>query len=235
MSCAGRGRYTVLLEPGDGGRRTHMARLFRALARRYRVCAYDRRNIGASSSAPIPRRAADLISDPFEALATAGEKGPYVLFGTSMGGLLVRSYAAAHPVAGFVTSNQPGTMREWVRFAYSHMTPAERVADAAWMAGNNNEHIDATDLSRVIDSAPPAVPYVILISTERFQCSAAQVCGRVYDAFVAASHAAAAAGPQGRLRVINGDHDLYVTNQSQVVAAIDWVARLSKKPRPSGR
>ena len=96
--------------------------------------------------------------------------------------------------------------------------------------GDNNEHIDATDLSRVIDSAPPVVPYVILISTERFQCSAAQICGRVYNAFVAASRAAAAAGPQGRMRVIHGDHGLYVTNQSQVVAAIDWVARLSKNP-----
>lgn len=212
-----------------------MASLSHALARRYRVCAYDRRNIGASSPAPIPRRAANLISDPFEALAAAGEKGPFILFGTSMGGLLVRGYAAEHPVAGFVTSNQPGTTREWAKFAYPHMSPAERAADAAWMAGDNNEHIDATDLSRVIDSASPAVPFVILISTEPFQCSAAQICGRVYDAFVAASRAAAAAGPQGRLRVINGDHDLYVTNQSEVVAAIDWVARLSRKTRSSGR
>lgn len=235
MSCAGHGRFTVLLEPGDGGRRTHMASLFRALARRYRVCAYDRRNIGDSSSAPIPRRAADLISDPFDALAAAGEKGPFILFGTSMGGLLVRGYAAAHPVAGFVTSNQPGTKREWMRLAYPIMSQAERAADAGWMAGENNEHIDAIDLSRVIDSAPPAVPHVILISTERFQCSAAQICGRVYDAFVAASRSAASAGSRGRLRVIDGDHDLYVTHQSEVVAAIDWIAKSSRKPRFPGR
>ena len=112
-----------------------MASLFQALARRYRVCAYDRRNVRASSPPPVPRRAADPISDPFDALATAGEKGPFILFGTSMGGLLVRSCAAEHPVAGFVTSNQPGTTREWARFAYPHMSPAERADDAAWMAG----------------------------------------------------------------------------------------------------
>ena len=37
VHCAGSGRFTVLLEPGDGGRRRHMARLFAALSARYRV------------------------------------------------------------------------------------------------------------------------------------------------------------------------------------------------------
>lgn len=55
LNCAGRGKFTVLLEPGDGGRRTHMASLFVALSDRYRVCAYDRRNVGASSAASLPR------------------------------------------------------------------------------------------------------------------------------------------------------------------------------------
>ncbi|WP_156363651.1 hypothetical protein [Sphingomonas sp. Leaf357] len=93
------------------------------------------------------------------------------------------------------------------------------------MAGDNNEHIDARDLSRVIDTAkPPVIPHVIMISTERFQCRTAEICGRVYDAFVATSEAAAQAGKNGRLRVLDGDHDLYVTNLKDVVAAIDDVA-----------
>lgn len=225
LRCAGRGEFTVLLEPGDGGRRTHMAALFAALSGRYRVCAYDRRNVGGSSAAPLPRKAVDLRGDVFDALSAANEHGPYILFGSSMGGLLVRSYATSHEVAGFVTSNQPGTLREWSRFAYPIMSLSQRAADAAWMAGDNNEHIDASDLSRVIDTAePPRIPYVIMISTERSQCKAAEICGRVYDAFVAASEAAAQAGKKGSLRVLDGDHDLYVTNLKDVVAAIDDVA-----------
>lgn len=225
LRCAGRGKFTVLLEPGDGGRRTHMAALFAALSGRYRVCAYDRRNVGGSSAAPLPRKAVDLTADAFDALAAGNEHGPYILFGTSMGGLLVRSYAASHEVAGFVTSNQPGTSREWSRFAYPLMSLSQRVADAAWMAGDNNERIDARDLSRVIDTAePPSIPHVIMISTERFQCRTAEICGRIYKAFVAASEAAAQAGKKGRLRVLDGDHDLYVTNLRDVVAAIDDVA-----------
>ncbi len=225
LRCAGRGKFTVLLEPGDGGRRTHMASLFAALSDRYRVCAYDRRNVGGSSAAPLPRQAVDLTRDAFDALSVANERGPYILFGTSMGGLLVRSYAASQDVVGFVTSNQPGTTHEWTRFAYPVMSRSQRALDAAWMAGDNNEHIDATDLSRVIDTAkPPRIPYVIMISTERFQCRAAEICGPIYDAFVRASRAAARASKNGQLRVIDGDHDLYVTNLKDVLAAIDDVA-----------
>ena len=225
LRCNGRGRFTVLLEPGDGGRRTHMAALAAVLSRRYRVCDYDRRNVGRSSSAPVPRKASNLAADAFEALSAANVKGPLILFGSSMGGLLVRSYATSHNIAGFVTSNQPGTTREWTKFAYPLMSPSQQAMDAAWMAGDNNEHIDANDVSRTIDGAkPPSVPYVIMISTERFQCKAAGLCGSIYRAFVSASREAARAGPRGRLRLLDGDHDLYVTNLTDVVAAIDGVA-----------
>lgn len=225
MHCRGRGRFTVLLEPGDGGRRSHMAALAGALSKRYRVCDYDRRNRGDSSVAPLPRQAVDLTADAFDALTAAGERGPFILFGSSLGGLLVRAEAATYPVAGFVTSNQPGTPREWARFAGPAMSAAERAADAAWVAGDNIEHIDVASLGAVVDNAPPpTVPYVIMVSTERFQRRAAGICGRVHDAFVAASRAVAHAGRRGRLRLIDGDHDLYVTNQRDVIAAIDSVA-----------
>jgi pimeloyl-ACP methyl ester carboxylesterase len=224
VHCAGAGGYTVLLEPGDGGRREHMAKLFAALSKRYRVCDYDRRNVGHSSAAELLRKADDLAADPFDALAAAGVRGPFILFGTSMGGLLVRSYAATHAVAGFVTSNQPGTSHEWKEQAFAVMTPAQRAEDTAWMAGDNNEHIDVNDVSRTIDAVgAPTIPHIIMISTERFQCPAAGTCGPTYRAFVAASRAAAA-GSAGSIRIVDGNHDLYVTDLPQVLKAIDDVA-----------
>jgi pimeloyl-ACP methyl ester carboxylesterase len=225
LHCIGAGTFTVLLETGDGGRRSHMAKLSAALAQRYRVCDYDRRNVGRSSAAPLPRKAAALAADLFDVLAAAGVRGPYILFGSSIGGLLVRSYAATHAVAGLVTSNQPGTSREWAREAFAVMTPAQRAADRAWMAGENIEHIDVNDVSRTIDdSAAPTVPHIIMISTERFQCLAAGSCGPLYSAFVAASRRAATVGSHGCFRVIDGSHDLYVTHLREVVTAIDGVA-----------
>lgn len=225
LHCRGGGTFTVLLETGDGGRRAHMALLFDALSKRYRVCDYDRRNGGKSSAAPTPRKADDLSSDAFDALAASGEHGPYLLFGTSMGGLLARSYAATRPIMGFVTSNQPGTTREWALRAHPVMSPSERNADDAWAAGDNDEHIDVRDVSRTIDAAPPPmVPYVIMISTEQFQCPATGVCGQLYQAFVGGSQQAASAGPRGRFQLLDGNHDLYVTNLDQVIRAIDAVA-----------
>ena len=225
LDCRGRGTFTVLLEPGDGGRRSHMIALVAALSPHYRVCSYDRRNVGGSSAAPVPRKAADLAADAADALAAAGERGPLLLFGSSMGGLLVRAYAARYPVAGFVTGNQPGTAREWMRFAGPAMTPAQRAADAAWLTGDNQEQIDVVDVSRTIERAPaPAIPRIVMISTERYQCPRAGICGALYRAFVAGSTAAARAGRGGHLRIIDGDHDLYTTHLAQVVAAIDAVA-----------
>jgi pimeloyl-ACP methyl ester carboxylesterase len=226
LHCRGHGRFTVLLETGDGGHRRHMAGLAATLSRHYRVCDYDRRGVGQSSSAPIPRKAADLVADAFGALQAAGEHGPYILFGTSVGGLIVRSFAATHGVAGFVTSNQPCTTREWTTAAYPVMSPSEQAADSAWMAGDNNEHIDTNDLSRAIDAAPPpSVPHIIMVSTERFQCPAAGTCGPTYRAFVTASRTAAASGSKGLFRLIDGNHDLYVTHPGAVIKAIDEVAR----------
>jgi pimeloyl-ACP methyl ester carboxylesterase len=228
LHCAGAGPFTVLLEPGDGGRRSHMDKLFAGLAERYRVCAYDRRNIGQSSEAPTPRKATELDSDLFDTLAAEKVDRPYILFGSSMGGLLTRLHAARHDVAGYVTSNESGSTKAWERFAYPLMDEAERTRDRAWAAGANNERIDVSDVSRAIEAAgDPQVPHIIMISTERFQCPAAGTCGKLYEAFVQMSKATAASGKDGSFRLIDGAHDLYLTNLAEVVAAIDEVAALA--------
>lgn len=96
------------------------------------------------------------------------------------------------------------------------------------MGGQNNEHIDVNDVSRTIEAAAaPTVPHIIMISTERFQCPAAGTCGPTYRAFVATSRQAAQAGSRGTLRVVDGNHDLYVSDLPKIVKAIDDVAAAS--------
>ncbi|QYE33112.1 hypothetical protein KZX46_03030 (plasmid) [Polymorphobacter sp. PAMC 29334] len=139
--------------------------------------------------------------------------GPYILFGSLMGDRLVRPYAASRTVAGFIASNQPGTARGWHMRAYHLMSPSQLDMDAAWIAGDNNELIDANGLSRTIDKvAAPAILYVFMISTEWYQSKATVVCGPVYRAFFATSRDPARAGRGGQFRVHNGDRDLYVKN-----------------------
>jgi pimeloyl-ACP methyl ester carboxylesterase len=70
-----------------------------------RVCGYDRPDAPASHSDPTPIRTAQEVVDDLRALlAAAGEPGPYVLVGHSLGGLYVQLFAYRHPdeVAGLV-------------------------------------------------------------------------------------------------------------------------------------
>jgi len=74
------------------------------IAKRTRVCAYDRASFGFSDPAPQPLTIADVVSDLHAALQAANVLGPYVLVGHSSGGLEARVFAQRFPleVAGMV-------------------------------------------------------------------------------------------------------------------------------------
>jgi pimeloyl-ACP methyl ester carboxylesterase len=69
-----------------------------------RVCTYDRAGMGYSEPGPLPRTADRFARELHALLSGAGEPGPYVLVGHSMGGLTVRVFAHEYPanVAGVV-------------------------------------------------------------------------------------------------------------------------------------
>jgi len=68
------------------------------------VCTYDRVGLGWSDPAPLPRSLENRIDDLHALFRNSGLKGPFVLTGHSMGGLLVRMYAQKYPadVAGLI-------------------------------------------------------------------------------------------------------------------------------------
>lgn len=102
LDCTGSGGATVVLE---GGISPDWAAVQPAVAGWTRVCSYDRPDSPGSRSDPTPQRTAQEVVDDLRALLTAaGEPGPYVLVGHSMGGLYVQLYAYQHSddVAGLV-------------------------------------------------------------------------------------------------------------------------------------
>jgi pimeloyl-ACP methyl ester carboxylesterase len=102
LDCVGSGAPTVVLE---GGITSDWAAVQPAVAANDRVCSYDRPDSPGSRSDPAPQRNAQQVVDDLRALLTAaGESGPFVLVGHSMGGLYVQLYASEYPteVAGLV-------------------------------------------------------------------------------------------------------------------------------------
>lgn len=103
LDCRGRGTPTVILEAGSGSDSGTWRAVHDELASTTRTCAYDRAGRGRSDPRP-PHTLADAAADLGTLLATAGEPGPYVFVGHSLGGAYGRVFAATYPgdVVGLV-------------------------------------------------------------------------------------------------------------------------------------
>jgi pimeloyl-ACP methyl ester carboxylesterase len=128
----GHGDSTVLLEAGLGDWSLHLRPLHVDLARTSRVISYDRAGYGWSDPARAPRTGMRIVADLENLLQAAGESGPYVLAGHSLGGLTMMLFAEAHPddVAGIVLidSSHPGQQEA---FADVPAMAAQQAADLA--------------------------------------------------------------------------------------------------------
>jgi pimeloyl-ACP methyl ester carboxylesterase len=107
LNCTGKiegNAPPVVLEAGSGDFSVDWGLAQPEVARFARVCSYDRAGSGWSELGPRPRTWRQVAYELHTALHKAGEKGPYVLVGQSIGGLLIRVYANQYPkeVAGMV-------------------------------------------------------------------------------------------------------------------------------------
>ena len=70
----------------------------------FRVCSYDRANVGGSETVPGTQTPEMVVGDLDGLMEAIGDDGPYVLLGQSAGGMVASAYAVAHPnkVAGIV-------------------------------------------------------------------------------------------------------------------------------------
>jgi pimeloyl-ACP methyl ester carboxylesterase len=103
LRCTGKGYPVVMLEAGLGDwSRGWSAVLARSAQVGTMVCAYDRFGLGKSGSYSGTRTVAQDISDLHALAAKAKLRGPYVIAGASIGGIIARSYARLYPkqVAG---------------------------------------------------------------------------------------------------------------------------------------
>jgi pimeloyl-ACP methyl ester carboxylesterase len=103
LDCRGSGSPTVVFESGMGESAGGWGFVFPETAAFTRTCAWDRPGI-ARSPARGRHTALDTARDLKAALAAAGERGPFVVVGHSLGGVYARIFADAYrgEVAGVV-------------------------------------------------------------------------------------------------------------------------------------
>ena len=87
LTCMGRGSPTVILSAGAGNWGIVWNKVQPAIARKTRVCAWDRAGFGLSTMSPKPQTVDNTTTDLEEALKAAKIDGPYVAVGHSLGGL----------------------------------------------------------------------------------------------------------------------------------------------------
>lgn len=107
LRCLGeheRGKPMVILESGHGLWSSSWNPIIEETAQFTRVCAYDRAGYGWSERSSRPHTPQQVATELHALLMNAGESGPYVLVGHSLGGLFTRQYFTQYPeeVAGMV-------------------------------------------------------------------------------------------------------------------------------------
>jgi pimeloyl-ACP methyl ester carboxylesterase len=109
LKCVGHGAPLVIFESGLGGNADSWAKVMPAVGQTTRACSYDRANVGSSDPAHratavvngkkyLELRDGDsIVRDLHTLLSNAGEHGPYIFVGHSLGGLYAVLYAARYP------------------------------------------------------------------------------------------------------------------------------------------
>ena len=104
ISCKGEGGPVVILDAGQGEAGSSWEAIQDEIARKTRVCVYDRAGLGWSDPSPRPRTARVMAEELHQLITESDIPTPFVLVGASLGGLNARVYAHLYPeeVAGLV-------------------------------------------------------------------------------------------------------------------------------------
>jgi pimeloyl-ACP methyl ester carboxylesterase len=142
LDCRGAGAPIVVFESGlDMYGSLSWSAVQDQVAQTTRACSYDRAGILWSDRAKAARNGAAIADDLHAALQAAGERGPYVMVGHSLGGPYVMTFARrfGDDVAGivFVDASHPDQQRRMKEAIGQQVEPSmagpKLAAALAWM------------------------------------------------------------------------------------------------------
>lgn len=137
MRCSGQGSPTVIYLHGyihdpSGGGSDNAGLVPSLLEGEYRVCVYDRANVGLSDQVDGPLTGMDSVQDLHALLKAADLPAPFVLYGGSWGGLIASMYAATYPdeVSGMVLLDPPLPTDNKLEARF--LPPGDRLKPSHW-------------------------------------------------------------------------------------------------------
>lgn len=99
IDCQGNTDPTIIVDAGLGTISLEWKHIQKAVAKRNRICLYDRAGYGYSDSGPLPRTSSYIVDELYNLLIQAGLKGPFILAGHSFGGYNMQLFASRYPDA----------------------------------------------------------------------------------------------------------------------------------------
>jgi len=151
LDCRGQGSPTVVLENGlDIDGTLAWSAVHNPVAAFTRTCAYDRAGIAWSDDKNTLHDADGVVSDLRATLRAAGEKGPFVLVGHSLGGTYAMNYVRKHSseIAGLVFIDA------------SHPDQIDRIRAAGIHGANEGSTIVLQILARLTWSGLPRLLFM---------------------------------------------------------------------------
>ena len=237
VHCAGSGTPTVVVlhgwidEPGQTSF-DYYGGLTADVEGDFRICSYDRANVGDSETVPGTQTPEMVVGDLDGLMEALGDPGPYVLVGQSAGGMVASAYAVAHPdkVAGIVMVD--ADFDDEVTIEDRGMVP-----DGIGPCDPVNRQLDGEESLQKIDNCAmyqwayrqrdrrPEVPLVYL-AAKQAPWSAATEFGPAYTkAIIPLQKAYAASWHPGRFVWVDSGHDIHAEKPAVVGDAVRWVVK----------
>ena len=235
VHCTGSGHPTVVIlhgwidEPGITSY-DYYGPLRDELNPDFRVCSYDRANVGDSEAVPGTQTPEMVVGDLDGLMEAIGDRGSYVLIGQSAGGMVASAYAVAHPdkVAGIVMVDadfdELVTLEDMVPEGVGACDPTNRRLDG-------EESLQKIDVCAMYKWAyerrdrRPEVPLVYLAAKQAPWSDRAEFGPQYTKAIIPLQKSYAASWSPGKFVWVDSGHEIHTEKPGVVGDAVRWVVR----------
>jgi pimeloyl-ACP methyl ester carboxylesterase len=235
VHCTGSGSPTVVILHGwinQPGVTSHQyyGPLTGQLKPEFRVCSYDRANVGDSQTVAGTQTPEMVVDDLNGLMKTLGDAGPYVLIGQSAGGMVASAYAVAHPdkVAGIVMVD--ASFDEEIKLEDVGMVPqGVGPCDPANREADGQQSLQKIDNCAMYKWAyerrafRPKVPLVYLAAKQTPWSDQTDFGPDYTKAIIPLQKSYAASWSPGKFEWVDSGHDIHVEQPAVVADAVRWV------------